>query len=234
MLHRQNLLHLQYNDFLGLFPSHIRSHILNNSETRTCKAGTTIFRRGEEGPWMGGILTGRVRIILRSSDNKEMFLSMFERGEIFGERALLDELPRGADAVAEEETTYIVMKRAEILPLLFQYPEAMFCIVKILCNRLLRYTETIQLNSQASLPTRLATYLLFLARSYGSEVDGQKVIRAGLNQSDMGQKLAASRESINRQLKVFVEQGLVSIRGDEIVLLDSAALEKICEATPNA
>ena len=83
MLHNRELLHLQFHDFLNLFPSHIRSQILNKSETRTCKAGEIIFRSGEEGDWMAGIMVGRVRIALRGQGGKEMFLSMFERNEIF-------------------------------------------------------------------------------------------------------------------------------------------------------
>ena len=229
MLHRQDLIHLQYQDFLGLFPAHIRSHILNKSETRVYKKGEFLFKRGEDGPWMGALLTGRVRMIIRAGD-KEMFLSMFERGEIFGERALLDGLPRGADAVAEDEATCIILKREEVLPLLFQYPESMFCIVRMLCNRLLRYTETMQLHSTQNLTTRLASYLLFLARTYGKDINGEMVIRSGLNQSDIGQKLGSTRESINRQLKSFVDQGFIIIRGDEIVLLDSNALITICES----
>jgi len=115
--------------------------------------------------------------------------------------------------------------------LLFQYPEAMFCVVRMLCNRLLRYTEMMQLYAKQNLPVRLASYLLFLARIYGHDVDGKTVIQAGLNQTDIGQKLMSTRESVNRQMKAFSEQGLIQVQGDKIVILDPQALEKICEST---
>ncbi len=101
MLHHQKFFHLQHNEFFGLLPSHIRTSFLNKCETRECKEGSYIFKRGEDGPGMGAILAGRIRISRESPDGKKMLLSMFERGEIFGERALLVCLPRGADAIAE-------------------------------------------------------------------------------------------------------------------------------------
>ncbi len=232
MLYQYKTTHLRYEALFGFFPAHIRSQLMNECKARTCPAGSLIFKLGEAGDWMGAILAGRVRISLQSIEGKDMFLSMFERGEIFGERALLDGLPRGADAYAEEETTFLVIPKERIMPLLFQYPEAMFCIVQILCNRLLRYTETMQLYALGNLPCRIANCLLSLAHTYSEQVDGKTIIRAGLSQSDIAQKTASTRESVNRQLKTFASQGLIELKNDSIIILDQAGLQKICDAPP--
>ncbi len=116
------------------------------------------------------------------------------------------------------------------MPLLYQYPDTMFSIVQILCNRLLRYTDMMELYTLSNLPIRLASYLLFLAGSHGREVDGTFVIHTGLNQSDLAQKLGSTRESINRQMKIFEAQGLVNVNGEEITLLDRTKLTALCES----
>jgi len=229
MLHHQKFFHLQHNEFFGLFPSHVRTSFLNKCETRVYKKGKWIFKRGDDGPWMAAILAGRVRMSIESNDGRRILLSMFERGEIFGERSTMDGLPRGANASAEEDCTLLIFKREEIMPLLYQYPDTMFSLIRILCNRLLRYTDTIELYTLQNLPTRVASYLLFLATTHGQEVDGKIVIRAGLNQSDLAQKLASTRESINRQLKIFETQGLIHLQGHEITLLDPEKLDAMCE-----
>lgn len=218
---------LQHNELFSLFPAHIRGQFYNKTETRTCKVGETIFKRGEDGPWFAAILAGRVREYVRSPDGKEMLLSIIERGEIFGERALLDGLPRAADAIADEETTFLVVRRDDFMPLLFNYPEAMYSVIKMLCNRMLRYTHTLELYALESLPARLAYLLLYLARKYGTEAGNQTVIRAGLNQSDLGHLLASSRESVNKQMKAFADKGYLTLKGDEIILIDRTGLEKI-------
>jgi CRP-like cAMP-binding protein len=177
---------------------------------------------------MAAILAGRVRITMRFPEGKEMLLSMFERGEIFGERAVLDGMPRGADARAEGETTFLILPKEKIVPLLFLYPEAMFCIVQILCNRLSRYTETMQLLAFSDLTTRLASFILSLIPTYGRETEGKIVISSGHNQTDFAKKLGSARESVNRQMKAFVGQGLIEVHGDKITILDISSLERIC------
>ena len=218
---------LLYNELFGLFPAHIRSQLFNKSKTHVYKPGDVIFTRGEEGPWMAAILAGRVRLCVHSAEGKEMLLSMVERGEIFGERAVLDGFPRAADAIAEDESTCMIITRDELLPLLFQYPESMFSVIKMLCNRMRRYTKTMETYALWDLPMRLAGFLLFLSRKYGQDENGSRVIHAGLSQTDLAHYLASSRESVNRQLKAFASQGLIALHGDDITLLDGGALEKI-------
>jgi CRP-like cAMP-binding protein len=222
----QNLVErLQHTELFGLFPAAARTHFYNKTETRMCKDGEVIFRHGDDGSWFAAILAGRVREYVRAPDGRQMLLSIVERGEIFGERALLDGLPRAADAVADGDTTFLVIKRDDFLPVLFAQPEAMYAVIKMLCNRMLRYTQTLELYALESLPVRLAYLLLHLSRKYGKNVDGRIVIQAGLTQSDLGNLLASSRESINKQLKAFVHKGCIAIEGENIVLLDQACLE---------
>jgi CRP-like cAMP-binding protein len=43
----------------------------------------------------------------------------------------------------------------------------------------------------------------------------------------MAQQLAASRESVNKQLKTFVDKGYIAMRGEEILLHDPEALARV-------
>jgi len=229
MLHHQVLIHLKQEEFFKSFPTSVRAQLINKSETRILAPGEAAFSRGEEGDWMGSILSGRIKICIRTGDGKELLLNMYERGEIFGDRSLLDGQPRGADAIAETEATFLVIRRDVLVPLLFQYPEAMFMIVQMLCNRMLRYTETMELYALQNLTIRLASFILFMAGQYGKDINGRCVIDSGFSQADIGHKLGSSRESINRQLKVFADKGFIGLHGDEIILLNRAGLERVCE-----
>jgi CRP-like cAMP-binding protein len=218
---------LQHNELFGLFPSAVRSQLYNKTETRFCKNGDVIFRQGEEGDWFAAILAGRVHEYVHAPDGRQMLLSIVERGEIFGERSLLDGFPRASDAIADGDTTFIIVKRDDFLPVLFGQPEAMYAVIKMLCNRMLRYTETLQLCTLENLSTRVAHLLLHLARKYGKEVEGRTIIHAGLSQSDLAHLLASSRESVNKQLKIFVHKGCIALEGENIVILDQGFLESL-------
>src|ERR1700733_5428351 len=137
----------------------------------------------------------------------------------------MDGWPRTADAHAEDETTLMIIRHQDFIPALMANPEAMFGIIKMLCHRLRLFIDTIDLIALQNLPVRLARYLLRLAGEYGTvDESGQIVIRSGLNQSAIGQQLATSRESINKQLKTFAGQNLISIRGEEIIITDPEGL----------
>jgi CRP/FNR family cyclic AMP-dependent transcriptional regulator len=218
---------LLFTDLISFFPPHIRAQLYNKTDTRTFKAGEVIFKRGEPGPWFACILSGRVRLCIRNGEGKELLLSTVERGEVFGERAFFDSSLRAGDAIAEEETTFTVITQDEFFPLLLSYPEAMFNIIKILCNRIGGYLNTMELYALQDLPTRIAQVLLSLAQKFGREVDGRMVVHAGLNQSDLGQLVGSSRESVNKQLKIFCTKGYIAIEGDDLILLNVPHLQKM-------
>ena len=225
---------LQYHQLFDLFPAAIRSKFYNTSETRTYKSGEIIFHRGDEGPWWGALLAGRIRLSVRTDDGREMLLSMVERGEIFGERAVFDGQPRAADAIAETEATVMVIRKEELLPVLFSYPEAMFYIIQILCNRMLRYTHTLELYALQNLPSRFAHLLLQLGQKYGKPSDTGLKITADFSQSDLAKQLGCTRESINKMLKIFTSKHYIAVDGDFLILTDRPALEKMTQFTDQA
>lgn len=219
---------LIYEEWFGLFPYHIRAQLNSKAEVHTYKVGDPVFQKGEDGPWLAAIMSGRVRISLQSFDGREMLISMVERGEVCGERAVFDGMPRSSDAFAEEDTTCLIFKREDLLPVMYSCPDTMMYVIKILGNRVVRYLNTMELYAMQSMPTRLANFLVFLGQKYGCEEGGRLVLPINLSQTDLSQQIASSRESINRQMRVFAEQGLVSLEDGEIVITDLAGLEKIC------
>src|SRR5215467_6607205 len=71
-------------------------------ESLDCKTGTTLFRAGDDGDAMYLIEQGKVRICVRTKDGHEVTLTDLQRGDFFGEMALLDHKPRSADARVTE------------------------------------------------------------------------------------------------------------------------------------
>lgn len=212
---------LQYNDLLELFPAPVRRDLYNKSTPRTYQSGESVFRVGEGPPYfMAVVMSGRLRMTVHSLEGKEMLITMIERGEIFGEMSVLDNQPRAVDVTAETESLLYILKQEDFLPLLFSYPEVMFGMLKATCHRMRLYIHTMELIALQQLPARLARYLLRLARDYGTRDGNRITIHAGLNQVGMGQQVAATRESINKQLKAFEAEGLINVQGDTIIIHD--------------
>jgi len=219
---------LIYEDWFGLFPYSQRIQLQKKAEVKTYKAGEPIFVKNEPGLWLGVIMSGMVRICLRTPDKKEMLISMVERSEIFGERAVFDGQPRSGDAIAEKDTTCLLYYGKDLVPALYQAPEALMYVTKIMCNRVVRYMNTMELYALHQMPARLANFLLFTGEKYGVKTEKGISLRINLSQTDLSKQIASSRESINRQLKLFANQDLINIDDGEITITDIEGLKEIC------
>jgi CRP-like cAMP-binding protein len=90
-----------------------------------------IFREGEEGDHLYIVLAGRVMISKEIVGAGEEALAFLERGDYFGEMALIDHQPRSADAKAHSEGAVVLAISSEVL-------EGILDIQKVSSLRLLR------------------------------------------------------------------------------------------------
>jgi CRP-like cAMP-binding protein len=188
-----------------------------------------IFQRGDEGSALMAVLRGRVRISSVSGDGKELTLNVINPGEIFGEIALLDGQPRSADAAAIEDTLLMVVERRQFLPVLRQSEDLFLRLLAVLCSRLRRTSLALEEIALFDLPVRLARVLLKLAEDYGRPVPGGTRIDLKLSQRDLSNLVAASRESVNKQLRTWRTSGAVNLEDGFIVLRRPGELNRLTD-----
>ena len=97
--------------------------------------GETIFSQGDLGTEMFIILEGEVHII-KHINNESHLLSKLEKGDFFGEMALLESVPRTADAVAQSDVKVLVINGARFDEMLHKNPEIAVRIIRKYSKRL--------------------------------------------------------------------------------------------------
>ncbi len=103
------------------------------------RAGSMIFREGEKGDKLYIVLDGRVRISKFIPGVGEEALTVLDRGEFFGEMALIDDAPRSADAKAHEsDATVLSIDRATLNEILSMDPHASLQFLNLLCRMISR------------------------------------------------------------------------------------------------
>ncbi|HEX4696625.1 MAG TPA: DUF1003 domain-containing protein [Candidatus Udaeobacter sp.] len=113
-------------------------HLLESIDS---KAGTPLFRAGDDGDAMYIIERGKVRICVRASNGREVVLTELNRGDFFGEMALLgDGQRRSADAVVAEDSRLAVLSREHFLSFVQSSPKIALEMLTALANRL-RHTD---------------------------------------------------------------------------------------------
>lgn len=111
--------------------------------TKKFPAGTCIFQEGDLGFEMFVIREGSVEI-RKNIGGKEKVLSVLEKGDFFGEMALIEGLPRSASAYAISDVEAVAIDEAAFENLLTQNPEIALRMLRKLSRKLRYTTELLQ------------------------------------------------------------------------------------------
>ena len=192
---------------------------------RTFAKGMIIFHKGSPGQTMYVVESGKVRIFTLSETGQEVTLNVYGPGDVFGEFSLLDGLPRSAGAVAMERTVTRTLHRDHFFQHLEASPSMAKSIIEVLTARLRFTTEHAESLAFLDVYGRVAMRLVDLAGRYGTEKDGIE-LDLHLTQAKLATWVAATRESVNKVLGTFRDQGLIAVEGQKITILDLEGLER--------
>lgn len=203
-------------------PKDALSELGDRMGQRTFARGMIIFHKGSIGQTLYLIASGRVRIFLLSDAGREISLEVLAPGELFGELALLDNLPRSAGALAMDRTVAYTLHRDDFWRLLDAYPRLALPMLTLMSKRLratINYAERLAFSDVQG---RVAAKLLDLAEQNAVLAPGD--ILLPMTQSELAAWVASSRESVNKVLGVFRDQGLIRLEGQRIAIVDKRGL----------
>jgi CRP-like cAMP-binding protein len=201
--------------------------LMASATERRFRHGQTIFRRGDPGSSLLAVLEGQVRIGVCSETGKEITLGIVGQGELFGEIAVIDGAGRTADATAIGACRLLVLDRRDFLPFLERCPGVAVRLLQLLCARMRKATSMCESVALLDVPMRLARLMLQLAEEHGEPAGSRQRIALKLSQQELGNLVAATRESINKHLRLWEAEGLISMNRGSIVLNDVARIEQI-------
>lgn len=179
-------------------------------------SGATLFDQGDESDGLYVIVEGIFRIFLTADDTREATINLLEDGEIIGEIALLDGLPRSAGAAALTDARLIFIPRGPFLKLLDESKKLAGQIILTLCERLRAANAQVDQAIFHDLRHRLIVLLRQLAIIHGHVEDDVAVVDLDLTQGTLAQMLGASREAVNKQLRALIKEGRIEMDGAHI------------------
>jgi CRP/FNR family transcriptional regulator, cyclic AMP receptor protein len=214
---------LREHPMFGALDPDVIDRLASYSHSRLAAAGTTIFAKGDPGSSLFAVCSGTVRIGNRSPDGRDAVFNLINAGEIFGEIALLDGCPRTADALAMEDCELMVIERRDFIPLVDDRPDIALRVIEVLCSRIRHTSEQIEDMLFLNLPARLAKTLLWLAKNAKSPQSATLTI----TQREIGQMIGMSRESTNKQLRLWEQRQWIRLERGSIVVLSPDPLAQI-------
>jgi CRP-like cAMP-binding protein len=196
--------------------------------TRKVSRGETIFVAGEPGRQLFAVCRGRVKAVATAADGREMVLRLVDPGEVFGELALLDGGERTATLIAAQPSELLVIDRRDFVSLLRRRPEIAIELLAVVAGRLRSTTEQVRDTNFLEIGPRLAKKVLELANLYAEQSLEGEVLE--VSQEELGMFIAATRVSVNMQLKVWERAGLLRTARGKIFICDKTRLAEVARS----
>ena len=193
----------------------------------TLKRGAAIFSKGDPGNSLVAVIRGTVKISISSAEGRSAILNLIGPGEIFGEVALLDGLARTADATANTNCEIFVIDRREFLPFVRTQPALAMKFIELLCARLRWTSDQVEEVILQDLAGRLASALIRLTEKHKLAPGGRTI---AVTQQEISEMVGMTRESINKQLRIWASRKWVRLEHGAIVVLNTEQLQALAEA----
>ena len=211
---------LRATDLFGSVPAEELEAVAAASRLRVFRRGQVVFTAGQTADTVIVVVSGRLKVVVRSAEGGELTLTVVQPGGVFGELAAVDGGPRSADAETLEESRLLLIPRELVQDMCTRLPAVSLALARSLAALLRRLTEGASDLVFLDLPRRVAKVLLSQPRGE----DG--VIRLKMSQEQLAHQAAGTRQSVNAALRGFERRGWIEISDRAVTVKQATALSR--------
>jgi CRP/FNR family transcriptional regulator, cyclic AMP receptor protein len=190
------------------------------SRLRRFPRGQVVFTRDDPSDTVIVVVSGQVKVAVRSADGGELTLTFVQPGGLIGDLGVADNGPRSADAETVEECQLLLVPREAIQDICARVPSAAQALASSIAAMVRRLTEATADLVFLDLPRRVAKFLLGQAR------DDDGIIRLRLTQEELAHQVGGTRQSVNAALRGFERRGWIELHDRSVVVKQAAALSR--------
>src|SRR6202167_1018349 len=181
---------LRQTDLLRSVPVQDLETIAAASRLRTVRRGQVLFTAGDPSDTLILVISGRVKVVVRSADGAELTLTIIQPGSTFGEIGIADGGPRSADAEALEDCRLLFVPSDLIADLCLRVPSVTLAVMGSIATALRRLTQAASDLVFLDLPRRVAKMLLSQPRG------DDDVIQLKMSQEELAHQVGGTRQSV--------------------------------------
>lgn len=205
--------------FAGSGPESLAA-ISRTLRSRHFRRGEVLFHEGDPGDSLFIVVSGSVKVVIPSDQGGEAILATLGRGESLGELSLFDGVARSASAIAIEPVEALMLPRQQFLSLLATDAGLRNAVLEHLAAELRRLTTHVAELHFLDLTGRLAARLVRLADERGERTVDGSIRLDRPSQRDLAAMVGSTRQSVNKLITEFAQEGLVRLEPDALVIPD--------------
>jgi CRP/FNR family cyclic AMP-dependent transcriptional regulator len=213
---------MSVNPWFAALPLAERKAMLAVTNLQIVSVGDVVYRKGDLSGSFYGVLDGLLRVSASGEDGREGILSVLESGNWFGETTLLDGQPRPHDVTVLQAGELLVIAPADFKRLMRRlgFAHGMAALLTARVRGLFGLVEDTMLRS---IRMRVARRLISLAKG---DMTMAAQTRQGVQVSheELAMMLGVTRQTLAKELKYFVREGVLQLGYGHIDFLDTRLL----------
>jgi CRP/FNR family transcriptional regulator, cyclic AMP receptor protein len=194
--------------------------------SRAYAPGAAICREGEDGVEMYIIQKGKVRVS-KSFAGKPSIISVLEKGDFFGEMAIVNRIRRTATVTAIDEVELLVFDREGLQSMIARNPRIALTIIDKLSRRL----QAAHLKIQHLVKRDARGLILLHPRSLFQELpDGAAGLPFQRCLEETSMSLELPMEEVRGALGGLHDEGVLDLTAETLRMKDPAAFSRLVES----
>jgi CRP/FNR family transcriptional regulator len=196
------------------------------SSVREVTRGSLLATEGDAADRFGVVVSGRVRVFHSQADGRVITLETLESGQPFASVAALagGRYPANVDAVTDGTVAWV--PRQAIFEMLASQPDIAKAIIADLSSRVMSLTNVVQ-TLALDVPGRLARFLFQRSLAVGEATPEGLRVPLGTTKAELASSLGTVPETLSRALGRLRDEGVLEVRGNDIVVFDVGALARL-------
>jgi CRP/FNR family cyclic AMP-dependent transcriptional regulator len=201
--------------------------VMRLGHARQYHTGDTLLNQGDSSDFVVIIIDGYVKISAVTGDGAESLLAIRTAGDVVGELAAMDGLPRSATARAADALVARVVTKPELDRCLRDHPDIARAFNRAVAAKLRMATHR-RVDFRRDTKTRLAQVLVeFYYGSPGGRRDGNMAVL--VTQSELAGLIGASEPAVHKAIRALRDAGAIGTGYGRLVIHDITVIRQIAE-----
>jgi CRP/FNR family transcriptional regulator len=212
--------------FLMVLPPGELNNLASHCVVRRLAKDEVLVAEGE--PCCDGLFiiqSGAIKLFKMAENGREQVLTIERAGSTVGELSVFAGGTFPTSAAAIEDSTILFLPKREFLDLCRRNSEVAFAVIRTLAWRFRYLTSLVEELSLKEVSHRLARFLRDRALASGTRTKRGLEFPLEVTNQEIGAEIGTVRDLVSRNLRRFVDRGIIRLERRKVIVLDMAELE---------
>ncbi len=191
------------------------------------RKGEYIYLPEENSDTIYFIFSGKIKIGTYRDNDKEVITAMLQKGDVFGEVAIITDQKRKDFAQAAIDSEVSVFRQEDFKKLMSENATIGFLFMKIMSNRVMEMEDRLESLVFKDSKTRIIEFLLLSIHKSGQRVGYEYVLRNFITHQDIANLTSTSRQTVTMVLNDLRNENIIQFDRKRLLVRDLEKLKSL-------